>query len=446
MLITNNFIGNTLSSLALSSWITKPITTIQNALSMNSVSSLGLNSSIIDSNPYIFNNQLDYGLPITNQRSSGRCWLFATCNLIRMLGYESLEKEYGKIEDFEISQNYLFFWDKFERYHRILRYYLSIKAEDKNKDRYLYQLYQDPLGDGGQWDMAKEIVRKYGVVPKQVYPDTHHSKSTREMNRILTVQLKNDLKTLDSIDMDVLESNIDIMMNRIFKMLVGFLGKPPTSFDWTFKSKDSKINSIKNMEPLDFLKKLNFNPDEWVSVINDPRKENSFNKFYYIKYLGNVLNVHVGWINLDMKRINELTKKSIDNKQPVWFGCDVGNEWDKSSGVQHPGIIDTNSIVGLDNTLNKEDRLKSYSSLPNHAMLITGYHEDRNEVLRWKVENSWGKGSGSDGFLLMTNEWMNQYVFQVLVNKNLLTKEELNVLNSDENCFIEPWDPLGTLA
>ena len=285
MSICNNIIGQSLTNMAVSNWINNSVSPIQNAVSMNSVSSLGLNTSVIDNNPYLFNNELDYGLPITNQKSSGRCWLFATCNLIRMIAFNALEKEYGKIENFEISQNYLFFWDKLERYHRSLRYYLDIQKNDNNKDRYLYQLYQDPMGDGGQWDMAKEIVKKYGVVPKQVYPDTHHSKSSREMNKILTKQLKSDFQTLDSTPSEVIESAVEIMMNRVFKMLVSFLGKPPQKFDWTFKSKDSKIHTMRDMTPKSFLEKINFKPDDWVSVINDPRKENAYNKYYNVKYL-----------------------------------------------------------------------------------------------------------------------------------------------------------------
>ena len=234
-------------------------------------------------------------------------------------------------------------------------------------------------------------------------------------------------------------------MNRVFKMLVGFLGKPPTKFNWTFKSKDSKIHTLKEMTPKTFLEKIRFNPDNWVSVINDPRKENAFNKYYNVKYLGNVFERHVGWLNMDMRRVNELTKLSIDKKYPVWFGCDVGTEWDRSSGVQDPGIVDTKNIVGLDTCQDKESRLRSFASLPNHAMLITGYHEDVNKVTRWKVENSWGKSSGSDGFLLMTDKWMDEYVFQILVNKDLLTEKEKEVLNFDPE-IIEPWDPLGTLA
>ena len=434
-----------LFNLATSSWINKELTPIQNAVSMNSVSSIGLNSSIVDNNPFIFSNQLDYGLPITNQKSSGRCWLFATCNLIRMVTFSNWEEEYGKIENFEISQTYLYFWDKFERYHRSLRYYLDIKSNKSNQDRYLYQLYQDPLGDGGQWDMAKEIVKKYGIVPKQVFPDSHHSKSSREMNKILTKQLKSDFSTLDNTDSVVVETTIELMMHRIFKMLVSFLGKPPQNFNWTFKSKDSKIHTFSKMTPLSFLDKTGFVPDDWVSIINDPRKSNPYNKLYNVKYLGNVKDQHVGWLNLDMRRLNELTKKAIDNKQPVWFGCDVGNEWDRSSGVQHPGIIDTKGVIGLELSQDKESRLQSYASLPNHAMLITGYHEEDNNISRWKVENSWGKTSGTDGFLLMTNEWMDEYVFQILINKELLTKEERALIES-EPTIIEPWDPLGTLA
>jgi len=441
----NNNASPSLTNLTTTNWISRQITPIQNAVSMNSVASIGLNSSIVDSNPYIFNNQLDYSLPITNQKSSGRCWLFATCNLIRMVTFSKWQEEYGKIEEFELSQTYLYFWDKMERYHRSLRYYLNIKKNNVNQDRYLYQLYQDPLGDGGQWDMAKEIVKKYGVVPKQVYPDSHHSKSSREMNKILTKQLKSDFVTLDSTNIEVLEETITLMTNRVFNMLVSFLGKPPQKFDWTFKNKDSKIFTLKDMTPMSFLEKTEFKTDEWVSIINDPRQENSFDKYYQIKYLGNVRDQHVGWLNLEMKRLNELAKKSIDNKQPVWFGCDVGSEWDRSSGVQDLGIVNTKGVVGLEECQDKESRLKTFTSLPNHAMLITGYHEDKDLIQRWKVENSWGKPSGSDGFLLMTKQWMDQYVFQILVNKELLTEEEKKLLEADP-VVIQPWDPLGTLA
>ena len=164
-----------------------------------------------------------------------------------------------------------------------------------------------------------------------------------------------------------------------------------------------------------------------------------------VSYLGNVHDRHVGWLNMEMKRLKELSKDSIDNNMPIWFGCDVSAERDKSSGVEDVGIINY-SIVGQNVTnMDKESRLKSFSSLPNHAMLITGYHMEDNEVKRWKVENSWGKSSGTEGFLIMTDKWMDEYVYQILINKSLLKKSELELLNFDAK-VIEPWDPLGTLA
>lgn len=426
------------------------VTPLMNAISLNSINSLSLNTKVVNDNPYLFNNEIfNKNLPITNQRSSGRCWLFASCNLIRSVTYPSLSEKYGDIENFELSQNYLFFWDKLERYHRILRYYTQIDKEEENRDRYMFQLFQDPLGDGGQWDMAKEVIKKYGVVPKSAYPDTYHSRNSRQMNKVLTAQLKSDINKLKDMKNDpVMEDNINIMVKRVYKLLVSFLGKPPDKFSWTFKDgKGNKIHTEKLVTPLDFLESLGFDPDEWVSVINDPRENNDYEAYYEIKYLGNVYDKHVGWINLPMDRLVELSKKSIDDKNPIWFGCDMGAETDASSGVKDPGIHNLKGLLGTDIDMNKEERLETFSSLPNHAMMITGYHEDNNEILRWKIENSWGKDSGKDGFCLMTNNWMKEYVYQILVKKDLLNDDELKIIeDKDRYRTIEPWDPLGTLA
>lgn len=438
-----------LSELFTNLWMPQT-TPLMNAISLNNINNLSLDTKIINDNPYLFNNELvNKNLPITNQRSSGRCWLFASCNLIRSVTYSTLSEKYGDIENFELSQNYLFFWDKLERYHRILRYYSQIENEKEHKERYHYQLLQDPLGDGGQWDMAKEIIKKYGVVPKSAYPDTYHSRNSRHMNKVLTSQLKSDINNLKNMTNDpALNDNINIMVKRVYKLLVSFLGKPPNKFSWTFKEgKGNKIYTEKSVTPIDFLSSLGFDPDEWVSVINDPRKKNDYESYYEIKYLGNVLDKHVGWINLPMDRLIELTKKSIDDKNPVWFGCDNGAEADASSGVKHPGVHNFKDLLGTDINMNKEERLDTFSSLPNHAMMINGYHEDNNEIIRWKIENSWGKDSGKDGFCLMTNEWMKEYVFQILVKKDLLNDTEKKVLEDRDNYrIIEPWDPLGTLA
>ena len=397
----------------------------------------------INTNQFIFNHEVTPKFSITDQKSSGRCWLFATLNLIRVVAAQNLDSE---PKDLEFSQTYLYFWDKLERYHRSIRYYLDIKKTISQdlQSQYLNHLYKDAMGDGGQWDMARDLVAKYGIVPKQAMPDSYHSKSSSLMNSFLLDMLKNDLTILDKSDESVHEELIGVMTDRVFNFLVGFLGQPPKTFDWAYTSKNSVIE-LTNLTPQSLLALCKFKPDDWVSVVNDPRKENVYNKYYQVKYLGNIKDQHVGWLNLPINRLKELTKQSIDQNKPVWFGCNVGAERDRDSGIMDIGIHDYKQI-GYNNKMSKEEKLRTYASLPSHAMVIVGYHNDPNNIIkRWKIENSWGKSSGSDGFLLMTDPWYSEYVYQIVVPKSLLTEEEAKELGTVHK-LISPWDPLGTLA
>tara|TARA_B110000908_G_C10266695_1_gene464718 strand:- start:1876 stop:3186 length:1311 start_codon:yes stop_codon:yes gene_type:complete len=421
---------------------------MMNAISNNLLSSVSVNKKHITDNPYLFNHLIKPALPITDQKSSGRCWLFATMNLLRVTAYQNFETKFNvEIKNLEFSQSYIFFWDKFHRYQMNLNYYLEI-LQEKNSSEYLRTFFNDPMGDGGQWDMAKAIVKHYGVVPKEVFPDSFHAKNTRGMNYILTNQLKNDCIELKNVSPVSRNELLKSMMQRVFNMLVSFLGNPPKPdelFSWTFNSKD-KVITWDNLTPKTLLDRTSFNPDEFVSVVNDPRPENPFMQKYVIKYLGNLEKRSVGWINLSIDRLKELSKKSIKDNVPVWFGCDVGNNWDKSSGVHHPGIQDFKNVIGLNTTiLDKSNRLNTFSSLPNHAMVINGLFEKDGVTKRWKIENSWGCKSGEKGHLLMTDKWFDEFVFQIVIKKDFLSLEERNIINSEPR-LIEPWDPLGTLA
>jgi len=431
-------------------WNSTEPSSLQKIIVNNSITDIGKNKTKIDNNPLLFNNEINKKVSITDQKSSGRCWLFATCNLIRQLMMDKVQ-EFNDI-DFELSQSYLFFYDKLERYHRLLKYSLQIEENetDKNKkERYWYNLLKDPLSDGGQWNMAKEIVKKYGIVPKSVYNDSFHAKSTSGLNAILTTQLVNDIETLKEDN-----SLIDEMMHRVYNILVSFLGKPPNKFTYEFKHKDNHYRL--DSTPLEFLKKININYqpyelnidlDEFVNCVNDPRNE--YHKYYEIKYLGNVYDKHVGWFNITTDEMMQMMKEMIDVDCPIWFGCNVSAERISSEGIADIGIIDY-SLFGLQNRLCKRKKLTNFLSVPNHAMLISGYHIDilSNEILRWKVENSWGKSSGKDGYLIMTNDWMKEYTFQILVKKDIFNK----IVNVNETELmqdikvVEPWDPLGTLA
>ncbi len=401
-------------------------------------------NELINNHSYLFNNDLDIKLPITDQKSSGRCWIFAALNMIRQIAQQNFIQDNLDIGDLEFSQTYLYFWDKFERYNRSLKYFLDInKIDDEfKKNQYLIQLYKDPLGDGGQWSMICDLIKKYGIVPKKTMPDSFHSKASSNMNNFLTLQLKNDFNTLLKSDISIHDELIKMMMTRIYNYLVGFLGKPPKEFNWTFKNK-TKIETLTNLTPMSFLKKTGFNPDDWVSIVNDPR--NQYYEKYQIKYLGNVNDNHVNWINLDISRLKELTKTSINNKKAVWFGCDVGAEYDKDTGIHDIGIYNTQLFMNHKINLSKQEKLKFYASVPSHAMVIVGYHDEDNQIKRWKIENSWGSSSGTSGYQLMSDKWFDEYVYQIVVHKDFLTDKEKEILTK-EPLTIEPWDPLGTLA
>lgn len=416
---------------------------------------------VINSQKFLFNKELDVQFPITDQKFSGRCWIFAALNMLRIIAQTNWKNKMN-IPDLEFSENYLFFWDKLERYHRCLRYYLDIlDIKDKFKrTQYLIKLYDKPLEDGGQWNMIKELIKKYGIVPKDVMPDTFHSKNSEKMNKFLTSVLKQDFITLTKIrkeKSEIVNKVIHKMLEKFYNYLIGFLGKPPTKFDWDFKVKDTKdtkgkgkskelVKTWKNVTPLKFLDKTGFNPDDWVSLVNDPRKEHPYNKKYEVKYLGNIYDQHVGWINIDIKRMKDLVKKSIDMNRPVWFGSDVSAEYDMNTGIHDIDVYDFESFMDYKNTMTKEDKLRYYDSVPNHAMIIVGYHQDDDKIKRWKIENSWSSKNDNNGYQLMTDDWFDMYVYQVVVHKDLLNSKELKALRDKTPVLLEPWDPLGTLA
>ena len=405
-------------------------------------------TDILNSHNFLFNKDLEQKLPVTDQKSSGRCWIFAAMNLIRSIAYRKWsEEENLEIADFELSQTYIYFWDKLERYHRCLRFYLDILniSDDFKREQYLLKLNNDPLGDGGQWNMVSDLVKKYGVVPKKVMPDTFHSKNSSNMNKHLTMKLKDDFYKLSKTSIEERENIINEMIMEIYTYLVGFLGKPPTTFNWTFKSKKDIVTWI-DLSPQSFLNKTGFNPDDWVSIVNDPRQENPYYNKYMIRYLGNTDNLHVSWLNLPIERLKELTKLSLNNNQPVWFGCEVSAEYDKDTGIHDIGLFDYKNFMDYTISMTKEEKLRYFASIPSHAMVILGYHENNGQIERWKIENSWGSSSGTSGFQLMSDKWFSEYVFQIVINKNLLNNNEKTIIESNNYSIIEPWDPLGTLA
>jgi bleomycin hydrolase len=424
---------------------------MQNVITQNPLQDIAINRNSFQQTEHIFSHQIEPRSKITNQKSSGRCWLFAALNIMRI----DMMKEYD-LKEFEFSQNYLFFFDKLERSNYVLESILDAKKNNYNVDSQIIQhLLTDPLGDGGQWDMVANLINKYGLVPKSAYPESRHSSYSSEMNQILTRKIREYAKELLNADDNKIKERKEAMLGEMYQLLCKFLGTPPNQFNWEYHGKQG-YKIIKNLTPINFYNQhVSFNVDNYYSLINDPR--NVYNQLYTIQYLGNVVEGYkVRYLNVPIERMKELSKKMILSNEAVWFGCDVGKENLKSACSMDMNILSYEEPLGVTFGLSKKEKLMYRESLMTHAMVFTGCNIEEahnsvcnmttQKVTKWEVENSWGDRGPAKGYCMMTDEWFDEYVYEVLINKKYLTDVELTVINSEQFIILPPWDPLGALA
>ena len=384
---------------------------------------------------------------ITNQKQSGRCWMFAALNIMR---FEIMQQ--WNLETFEFSQSYPLFYDKLERANWFLCQVLDMVDEPLD-GREMAFLLADPLGDGGQWDMFMALVRKYGVVPKEAMPETACSSNTREMDAYLTKLLRGYAAELRraheaGASTDELCDRIPQMMATVRRALCICLGEPPASFDVRAHDKDKKLVEHLGMTPLGFYREfLAERFDDYVSVISANTADKPFGRTYTIERLGNVAEAgQVKHLNLPIERLKELALSMLRDNRPVWFGSDVGQSSLRDDGLLDPAAIDVDAIFGTQVEMDRATRLDYGDSCMTHAMVLQGVDVDASgRTTQWRVENSWGKDFGNDGFYIMDDAWFDEFVYQIAVPKSLLTAEERAAWET-EPVNLRPWDPMGTLA
>lgn len=398
---------------------------------------------------HVFNNKIEIeGAPVMDQKASGRCWLFAATNLLRI----GAMKTYN-LKEIELSPSYLFFYDKLERANYFLDQIIDTYKEPVDS-RLIQWFLKNPVEDGGQFTMMAQIAEKYGIVPDQIYPDSFNTTNSRIMNRIINFKLREfamTLRNLLSEGKDVNEPKKE-MQKEIYRLLTMFLGnapKPDEEFTWEFYDKDGKYNSL-TTTPVKFSSDiLNFNTPEYISLLNDPRNE--YNKMIKVDRLGNVSNGEpVTYLNVDIDKLSQAIVNRIKNNKPVFFGSDTPKFMDKQRGIMDTELWDF-QLLGYDtNTMSKKDRVVYGDSLMTHAMLITGVHVDDNtsKPIRYRVENSWGTKSGTNGYYVMTQKYLEEYVYQVVVEKDELADLDIDVsiLESKDQTVLPPYDPMGALA
>jgi bleomycin hydrolase len=394
----------------------------------------------------VFSIDLDTG-DVANQKQSGRCWMFAALNTMR----HDLKNRFGVAKDFELSQSYTFFWDKLEKsnyfYENVIK-----TASLPTSDRKVSWLMTTPQQDGGQWDMITAIIRKYGVVPKSVMPESYNSSKSNELNSTLNLKLRKDAVDLRELvnsnaSSEEVASFKEKKLAEIYRILVYTLGEPPVKFDFEYRDSDNNYHIDQDLTPQTFFEKyVNWNLDDYVSIINAPTDDKPYNHMYTIEMLGNVLGEReVRHLNVDMNTFRQVAIKQLESGESVWFGCDVGQESDRKKGIMDTELYHKDELFDVDFSMSKAERLDYSESLMTHAMVLTGVDLVNGTPTKWKVENSWGDKVGTKGFFVMSNNWMEEYCYQVVVNKKFLP-EELQKVLTEEPKVLAPWDPMGSLA
>ncbi|KAJ5346645.1 hypothetical protein N7541_009127 [Penicillium brevicompactum] len=414
-----------------------------------------INNNALNRDQHIFNLTVPVeGTPITNQRSSGRCWLFAATNIFRV----PLIKAY-QLKDFELSQAYLFYWDKIEKANWFFEQIISTAHEDLSS-RLVQKLCEDPVTDGGQWDMAANLVRKYGLVPHTIYPDAYHAQNSAKMNWLLTAKLREQalvLRQQANKGSHSLAATKEKFLEEIHSLVTLLLGPPPSphkKFVWQFSDANGTAREVQ-VTPLEFSQQA-FKPrsisrshpsvgtSRLFSLVNDPRHE--FNRLLTIDRLGNVVEGRpITYVNVDTYTLKAAIIAMLKAGHPVFFGCDVGKFYDRDRGVLDTDLTDIALGFNVPLKMNKAQRVASGESSMTHAMVITGVHLEGERPVRWRVENSWGEDVGQKGWFVMTDRWMDEYTFQAVVDFNFVPANVQAVLEQSPK-ILPRWDPMGVLA
>ena len=418
--------------------------TISNAVIKNGIKNVSLNNQSLINMNYTFSNEIDAGT-ITNQKKSGRCWMFAGLNLLRI----NVMKKCN-LENFEFSESYGMFYDKFEKFNCFLENIIETIDEDVNS-RTVELLLRSGIQDGGEWNMFCNIVKKYGLVPKYVMPETFSSSESDSMNNILDLkatkcahelrEMKHSGKSMNEIYKAKHE-----MVKEAYSILCMFLGEPPKKFDFEYKDKDKKFKCDYNMTPKDFYDKyVGVNLDDYAVIVNCPTEDKPFNKIYNIKFMQNMMGGQENnYLNLDIDTFKKLIVNQLLSNEPVWFACDVGKQMDKEKGIMDNHLFNYESVLNTNLGMSKGNKINYRQICPTHAMLFTGVNIINEKPNKYKVENSWGDKNGEKGFFIMSDEWFDEYMIEGIVNKKYIP-DEIKKLFDQEPIKLPPWDVLSSL-
>lgn len=377
---------------------------------------------------------------VTDQKQSGRCWLFAALNVLR----HKFAKQYHT-KNFTFSQSYLFFWDRIERANIFFNHILET-ADKPVDDRTVHFYLQAPDTDGGQWHMAISLIRKYGLVPTYAQDESFTANNTAAFNQALNMKLREDGLVLRKLAQagrnDEIEQKRQEYLSEIYRMAVIAFGQPVQKFDLEFKDDDGNYKLDQNITPLDFFHNyFEDDLDDYVVLFNAPDHE--YDKLYAFPFEDNVEGGSpVRFLNTKIENLKEAAIKQLKDGETIWFGCDVGKQSDRQKGILAANLYETDTIFGIETKLNKKERLQTGASGSTHAMTFVGVDVVDGKPRQWKVENSWGTKVGDKGYFVMDDKWFDEYLFKVVVKKQYLPKKLVKIAEG-EATPVPCWDSMA---
>ena len=410
---------------------------IRNALNTTALNVLAVNAendAMIDTH---FSDRVKT-VGITDQKSSGRCWLFTGLNVLRAAAIEKHD-----LGDFQFSQSYVFFYDQLEKANLFLQAVIDTREKPMD-DREVDWLFSNPISDGGTFTGVANLVTKYGVVPAHVMPESFIANSTSQLATQLKALLRQDgLKLREGrVKAGALQEMKVQMLSEVYHILALAYGVPPTEFEWTRYNSKGEAVSTKKYTPLSFYEefcgqKLN---EDYVMLMNDPCRE--YGKVYEIQYDRHLYDGQ-NWlyVNLPIERIKEMAIASIKGNDAMYFSCDVGKFFDRKKGVLDLANYDYESILGVKFTMDKKQRVSTHASGSSHAMTLIAVDIRDGKSVKWMVENSWGRDSGYRGCVIMTDEWFDEYMFRLVVDRKYVPADVLQML-SQKPVQLPCWDPM----
>ena len=382
----------------------------------------------------------------THQDRSGRCWLFSSLNVARFVAKKNMN-----LEQFEFSQNYAMYYDKLERVNYFLKDMAClVEAGEPEDSRLVQHLLREVMGDGGQWTMAMNVYKKYGAVPKDLFPETESSKNTDPMNNKLCKLLRQAVAHMyeNPENIDQIVKNATEAGHRILTI---HLGEPPVSFDWEWTDKDDEFHRDGEITPVEFWKKYVGSADleSYVCLVDDPRKEHPKGRKIAIEHLGNVVGGDATeYLNVPNQFMKDCVRRVlVEQGIPVWFGAECGPMMDREAGAWATDLFEYDRVYGVRFDLSKEQRVPFGDSAMDHAMAFAGVDvaDDGTTTRRWRVENSWGAKIADKGYFTMSDDWFTEYVYEVAVPEALLPEEYQKALE-EPAISLPAWDPMGALA